>query len=138
MTSCHFIEQKRNLVVGGPSGIGKTHITKATGHKVCRSGENVIFKKTSKLLQELMELPQSERAERLFRKCLKVQLLLFYFLLEAIDKISRYIEGLDYEAFSKNDMVKDAVMRNIEIIGEAANNIPALLLRFINRILIYG
>jgi len=76
LASCHFVEQKRNLVVAGPSGIGKTHIAKAIGHEVCRRGENVIFKKTSKLLQELMEIPQSERAERLLRKCLKVQLLI--------------------------------------------------------------
>jgi len=61
LASCHFVEQKRNLVVAGPSGIGKTHIAKAIGHEVCRRGENVIFKKTGKL-QELMEIPQSERA----------------------------------------------------------------------------
>ncbi len=43
---------------------------------------------------------------------------------EAIDKINRYIQGLNYETFLKNDMVQDAVIRNLEIVGEAAKNIP--------------
>jgi uncharacterized protein with HEPN domain len=45
-------------------------------------------------------------------------------ILEATEKIKRYTKGLTYEAFEKNDMSVDAVIRNLEIIGEAARNIP--------------
>ncbi|MEA2054623.1 MAG: DUF86 domain-containing protein [Candidatus Thermoplasmatota archaeon] len=45
-------------------------------------------------------------------------------ILEAMDKIGRYIEGSTYETFVGNEMVIDAVIRNLEIIGEAAKNIP--------------
>jgi len=76
LATCHFWEQRRNLVLCGPSGIGKTTLSKAIGHEVCRRGESVLFKKTGKLLQELMKLPHSGRAERLFRKCVKVSLLI--------------------------------------------------------------
>lgn len=41
----------------------------------------------------------------------------------AIGRIQRYTKGLDQRAFLGNDMAQDAVIRNIEIIGEAANNI---------------
>ena len=76
LATCHFWEQRRNLVLCGPSGIGKFHIAKAIGHEVCRRGESVLFKKTGKLLQELMKLPHSGRAERLFLKCVKAGLLI--------------------------------------------------------------
>jgi uncharacterized protein with HEPN domain len=45
-------------------------------------------------------------------------------MLEAIGKIERYIAVLSFEQFERNDMVIDAVVRNLEIIGEAARNIP--------------
>ncbi len=45
-------------------------------------------------------------------------------ILESMDKIERYTKDLTYEGFVKDEMVVDAVIRNIEIIGEAARNIP--------------
>ncbi|MHC1626315.1 MAG: HepT-like ribonuclease domain-containing protein [Methanoculleaceae archaeon] len=46
-------------------------------------------------------------------------------MLEAIEKIERYTESIkDLEDFRKRDIVVDAVLRNLEIIGEAARNIP--------------
>lgn len=44
-------------------------------------------------------------------------------ILESMDKIERYTHDLTYETFEKNDMVVDAVIRNLEIIGEASKNI---------------
>lgn len=44
-------------------------------------------------------------------------------ILEAIERIGRYTEGLDDVAFLDNELVQDAVIRNIAIIGEASNNI---------------
>jgi uncharacterized protein with HEPN domain len=45
-------------------------------------------------------------------------------ILESMDKIENYIRDLYYDDFIENHMVIDAVLRNLEIIGEAANNIP--------------
>lgn len=42
---------------------------------------------------------------------------------EAIDRIHRYVEGMDELAFEQNGMAQDAVIRNFEIIGEASHNI---------------
>lgn len=42
---------------------------------------------------------------------------------QAIERIQRYTEDLDEVAFLQDEMVQDAVIRNIEIVGEAANNI---------------
>ena len=43
---------------------------------------------------------------------------------DSIEKIERYTKDLTYETWAKKDMVIDAVMRNLEITEEAANNIP--------------
>ena len=42
---------------------------------------------------------------------------------EAIEKIERYISTVDFDGFSDNDMMIDAVVRELEIIGEAARNL---------------
>lgn len=54
-------------------------------------------------------------------------------ILESMDKIESYIENLSYDDFIDNQMVIDAVIRNLEIIGEAANNIPKdIRIKFLN------
>ena len=42
----------------------------------------------------------------------------------ACAKITRYIKGMTFENFKADDRTYDAVIRNLEIIGEAAKNIP--------------
>ncbi|MFA6183977.1 MAG: DUF86 domain-containing protein [Parcubacteria group bacterium] len=45
-------------------------------------------------------------------------------ILEAIEKIEKYSKQADdFEDFLKKDMVADAIIRELEIIGEASNNI---------------
>jgi uncharacterized protein with HEPN domain len=45
-------------------------------------------------------------------------------ILEAIAKIDRYTAALSEAEFKQADIVVDAVLRNLEVIGEAARNIP--------------
>lgn len=46
-------------------------------------------------------------------------------ILECISRIDSYTTGMSYQSFRENQMAIDAVVRNLEIIGEAANNVPA-------------
>lgn len=45
-------------------------------------------------------------------------------IIEAIARIERYTSGTDFTTFSADEMRIDAVVRNLELIGEAAKNIP--------------
>jgi len=45
-------------------------------------------------------------------------------ILEAAQKVENYIEGLTFQQFTKDEMRLDAVLRNLEIIGEATKNLP--------------
>ncbi len=44
-------------------------------------------------------------------------------IIQAVERINSYIDDIDEVGFLQNQMVQDAVIRNIEIIGEAAHNI---------------
>ena len=44
-------------------------------------------------------------------------------ILEAIEKTEKYIKDETQESFSKNDLVLDAVIRELGIVGEAAYNV---------------
>lgn len=47
----------------------------------------------------------------------------FVHIIEATQRIHQYTEDIDEPGFLNNALVQDAVIRNIEIIGEASNNI---------------
>jgi uncharacterized protein with HEPN domain len=42
----------------------------------------------------------------------------------AISRIEQYIKDLSFDVFSQEQKTVDAVVRNLEIIGEAANRLP--------------
>lgn len=44
-------------------------------------------------------------------------------ILEAAQAIEEYLQGTDYEHFMSNRMMQDAVIRRIEVIGEATKNL---------------
>jgi uncharacterized protein with HEPN domain len=43
---------------------------------------------------------------------------------EAVEKIERYVLGMDHHTFVGDEKTIDSVVRNLEIIGEAANRLP--------------
>lgn len=45
-------------------------------------------------------------------------------VLEAIERCQRYVRALDHDA-GMVEMAEDAIERNLQIIGEAANHLPA-------------
>ncbi len=45
-------------------------------------------------------------------------------ILDAMDSIEEFVEGIDFEEFKKDDRTVSAVIRKFEIIGEASKNIP--------------
>ncbi|MCD6527771.1 MAG: DUF86 domain-containing protein [Desulfuromonas sp.] len=45
-------------------------------------------------------------------------------ILEALTRIESYVRSITYEQWVNDDKTVDAVIRNLEIIGEASNHIP--------------
>jgi len=44
-------------------------------------------------------------------------------MLEAVERVLRYTEGMALEDFSEHELVQDGVVRNFEIIGEASRHL---------------
>lgn len=45
-------------------------------------------------------------------------------MIEAIDAVQRFVQGMDRESFATNDLVKSAVVMKLMVIGEASKKIP--------------
>ena len=45
-------------------------------------------------------------------------------MLTAVDKVGRYTRGMDAASFAADEVIVDAVIRNLEVLGEAARNVP--------------
>jgi uncharacterized protein with HEPN domain len=45
-------------------------------------------------------------------------------ILESCRKILRFTEGMSFQEFERDVKTQDAVIRNFEVIGEAANHLP--------------
>lgn len=65
LATCRFTDKKENVVIVGPSGIGKSHICKALGHEAVRRKYSTIYSKFNSLL---MELQEAEIHENIFDK----------------------------------------------------------------------
>jgi DNA replication protein DnaC len=53
LAACDYIRQHRNLLLCGPSGVGKTHLAQALGQEAARQGFDVLFISAQKMLQHI-------------------------------------------------------------------------------------
>jgi DNA replication protein DnaC len=53
LAACEYVREKRNLLVCGPTGVGKTHLAQALGQEAARQGFDVLFIGVQKMLQHL-------------------------------------------------------------------------------------
>lgn len=48
-------------------------------------------------------------------------------IIEAIERTQRYVAGKTFEEFRDDTLATDAVLRNLEVIGEAVKRLPAVV-----------
>ena len=62
LASCQWIRDHHHLVIGGPTGIGKSWLACALGHKACREGFSVLYRRAPRLFTDLAQARGEGRA----------------------------------------------------------------------------
>ena len=53
LAACEYIRQKHNVLLCGPTGVGKSHLAHSLAHEACRQGFDVLCVNTHKMLQHI-------------------------------------------------------------------------------------
>lgn len=64
LATCNFVREKRNVLLCGPTGVGKSHLAQALAHSACRAGFDVVFTNAHTMLRHLHAGRADETYER--------------------------------------------------------------------------
>lgn len=53
LATCEFIRQRRNLLICGQTGVGKSHLAQAIAHEAARKGFDIIFTSAHQMLTQI-------------------------------------------------------------------------------------
>jgi DNA replication protein DnaC len=76
LASCQWIKDRRNVLITGPTGVGKTWVACAFGHQACREGYTALYLRLPRLFQELSIAKGDGRYPKLLASLAKTDLLL--------------------------------------------------------------
>ena len=75
LAACRWIEAHQNVIVTGKTGVGKSFIVCALGQKACREGYSVVYRRASRLLDELAQARAEGTLFQLLRRLAKTDVL---------------------------------------------------------------
>jgi len=108
LASCDFIKKRENIIMIGPPGRGKTHLSIALGMKACYAGFKVLFKNAAELSTQLVEAKDTYKLEKLQKTIAKADLL----ILDELSYISfnRHQSELLFQVISERSEKKSTIV----------------------------
>ena len=76
LARAEFVERRENIVVLGPSGVGKTHLAIGIGQAACQHGIKTRFATAAAIVHELIEARDEKRLLRLQKQLASHELLI--------------------------------------------------------------
>ncbi|MEX0866957.1 MAG: IS21-like element helper ATPase IstB [Pirellulales bacterium] len=108
-----YLDRRENLLLVGPSGTGKTHLTLALGIAACSQGKKVRFWRVTELITTLLEAKEERQLLRLRGQLAKLDLLI-------LDELG-YVPASKAGAELLFDVIAGAYERNSVIV---TTNLP--------------
>lgn len=62
LATCQFVERHANVLLVGPTGVGKSHLAQALGQRACRAGHSALYVSSHDMLTQL----RAARADQSF------------------------------------------------------------------------
>ncbi len=76
LADCQWIAKHHNLIITGPTGVGKSYLACAFGQKACREGFTTAYHRVSRLFEELALAKGDGRYVKLLKSISKTDLLI--------------------------------------------------------------
>jgi DNA replication protein DnaC len=76
LATCDWLRQSQHLVISGPTGVGKSWLACALGHKACREGFSVMYRRAPRLFADLATARGEGRLARMLAMLERTRLLI--------------------------------------------------------------
>jgi DNA replication protein DnaC len=73
--ACGWLKEHLNVLLSGPTGVGKSYVACAFAHAACRKGHRVLYRRVPRLLDELALARADGTYARLLARLVKIELL---------------------------------------------------------------
>lgn len=145
LADCSFINKKENILITGPTGVGKSYLASALGHQACLQGYKTLYFNTQKLFPQLKMFKADGSYLKQMSKIERHDLLILDdFGLELLDNSSRMmlLEIIEDRHGRKSTIISSQlpVAKWYEIIGDStvADAILDRMVHTANRIELKG
>lgn len=102
-----WITQRLNLLITGPTGVGKSYIACALAHQACRNDVSVRYFRMPRLAEELLRVGAHQKRSVFFRQLAKVTLLVIddFGLVPMSDDVKRDLLEIFDDRFDKTSTI---------------------------------
>jgi DNA replication protein DnaC len=76
LAACQWVKEHLNILITGPTGVGKTWLACALAHKACREGHTALYLRLPRLLQEMAIAKGDGRYPKLLAAIAKTEVLI--------------------------------------------------------------
>lgn len=124
LADCSFVKRKENVLITGPTGVGKSYLASALGHQACLNGYKTLYFNTQKLFPKLkMNKADGSYAKEVDKIEKHDLLILDDFGMQPLDNISRMalMEIIEDRHAKKSTIISSQLPVNMwyEIIGDS-------------------